>query len=66
MKTYHIEFQTKGFRGADNGCIKATTCSLGSIIVCDKDAKMNVSLALDPLYPALEQYVLNNPTKRNV
>jgi len=64
MKEYHIEFQTKGFRGADNGAIKATTCSLGSVIVTDRAAKMNVSLALDPLYPILEQYVLNNPTSK--
>lgn len=57
-KRYYIEFDTLDMPGR----IKATTVRLDVDVVRDMNAKMDVSLVDDPLYPKLEAYVLANPS----
>lgn len=56
---YCISFDTKEMPGK----IVAVRVELSKHIMTVHDS-VNVALAEHPLYPALEQYVLNNPTRK--
>ena len=59
MKTYHIEFDTKEMAPH----IVSVRVDIGTEVVRDMNAKLDISLRDHPQYPALERYVLANPSK---
>lgn len=56
MKSYHIEFDTREM--APN--IVGVKVTLERDVIRDLDAKFNVDLKDDPLWAALQRYVLGN------
>ena len=56
---FAIAFDTKEMPGK----IVATTVELGTWIMTKSD-EVNVALADHPLYPALERYVRDNPSRQ--
>lgn len=58
-RDYYIEFKTK----EAPGLLMATRVSLATEFIRDMDRKLAINLADDPLYPALYQYVKNNPPR---
>lgn len=58
-RTYHIAFDTKEVPGR----IQATFVTLGTELIKDDGTTFHVNLSDDPLYPALVQYVKNNPPR---
>jgi len=59
MKTYHIAFDTKEMAPH----IVSVRVDIGKEVVRDMNAKLNIALRDHPQYPALERYVLANPSK---
>ena len=55
--TFHIAFDTKD----TPGLLKCTVVSLRTEYVADEKRSFRVDLAAHPLYPALAEYVFNNP-----
>jgi len=60
MSKYYIEFNI----AKDKKSIQTVTCNLDSEVVIDMEKQMDVSLCQHPLYPALERYVLANPSPK--
>lgn len=59
-EAYYIEFDTNAIPGK----LRAVKVALDSEIISDMDKGLRVDLALHPLYPALEKYVLANPSPK--
>lgn len=58
-KSYGVSFDTKSHHAQGMiGCVMVTIRR----DVIGLDESVDISLRDDPLYPALEQYVLNNPS----
>lgn len=58
-RKYHISFDTKDMPGR----IVATTIEIGTDIVRDMNAELRIDLCDHPLYPKLERYVRENPSR---
>lgn len=59
-KVYHIEFDTREMAPH----IAAVKVTIERDVIRDLEAKMNIALIDDPLYPVLERFVLSNTSKR--
>lgn len=57
---YYISFDTKEYPGK----LKATYIDIGQEVTGDLIKKFKINLCDDPAYKELEQYVLNNPSKK--
>lgn len=56
---YHVHFDTKSLKGA----LKTVKVTLENDVISGNQ-EARVDLADHPLYPYLEQYVLDNPSNR--
>lgn len=59
-KAFYISFNTLDMPGK----IKAIRVRLDTEIVSDMNKSFPINLSDHPLYPDLERYVLNNPSRR--
>ena len=58
--TFHLNFDTKTYPGK----IECVEITIRRHITGDTSKKYNIALRDHPLYRALEQYVLSNPTPK--
>lgn len=59
-KRFYVSFDTKSFPGK----IMAIGVELHNELVRDHDKSFAINLSDHPLYPHLEKYVKNNPSKQ--
>lgn len=58
---YYIEFNC----APDGKMIEGYSVALAREFIRDMDTSLRIDLCCHPLYPALEKYVLANPTKKD-